>query len=128
MVTGVFIRLRIKLISSASYEGVCTGLALKQRQKATRQRRNVRCHDSSLQCNTITSVRSISPRSVQLSPIGSELSWGLLADQSESRKFLCSNMEGLRGAQIGGKNASRKCTAQFQAFAIISRYKVTFWV
>ena len=37
--------------------------------------------------------KSISPRSVQLSPMGSKLSWGLLADRSESRKFLCSNME-----------------------------------
>ena len=40
-------------------------------------------------------IRSTSPRSVQLSPMGSELSWGLLADQSESRKFLCPYMERL---------------------------------
>ena len=40
-------------------------------------------------------IRSISPRSVQLSPMGSELGWGLLADQSESRKFLCPDMERL---------------------------------
>ena len=62
--------------------------------------------------------------------MGSELSWGLLTDQSESRKFLCPYVEGLRGAQIGGQKymniASRKCTAQFQGFAIISRYKVTY--
>ena len=38
-------------------------------------------------------LRSISPRSVHLSPMGSELGWGLLADQSESRRFLCPNME-----------------------------------
>ena len=43
-------------------------------------------------------IRSISPRSVQLSPMGSELGWGLLADQSESRKFLCPNMERLCAA------------------------------
>ena len=78
--------------------------------------------------------RSISPRSVQLSPMGSELGWGLLADQSESRKFLCPNMERLCAALKSAANiystgmcsASRKCTAQFQGFAIISRYKVTY--
>ena len=47
-------------------------------------------------------IRSISPRSVQLSPMGnpmgSEQGWGLLADQSESRKFLCPNMERLCAA------------------------------
>ena len=42
--------------------------------------------------------RSISPRNVQLSPMGSELGWGLLADQSESPKFLCPNMERLCAA------------------------------
>ena len=42
--------------------------------------------------------RSISPRSVQLLPMGSELGWGLFADQSESRKFLCPNMEHLCAA------------------------------
>ena len=42
--------------------------------------------------------RSISARSVQLSPMGSELGWGLLAGQSESRKFLCPNMERLCAA------------------------------
>ena len=76
--------------------------------------------------------RSIWPRSVQLSPMGSELGWGLLADQSESRKFLCPNMERLcaalkSAAKIYTCSASRKCTAQFQGFAIISRYKVTYW-
>ena len=38
-------------------------------------------------------ARSISPRSVQLSPMGSELGWGLLADQSVSRTFFCPNMD-----------------------------------
>ena len=46
----------------------------------------------------IAFTRSISPRSVQLSPMGSELGSGLLADQSESRKFLCPNMERLCAA------------------------------
>ena len=65
--------------------------------------------------------------------MGSELGWGLLADQSESRKFLCSNMERLCAALNRRQkytcmcSASRKCTAQFQGFAIISRYKVTYW-
>ena len=62
--------------------------------------------------------------------MGSELSWGLLADQSESRKFLCPNMEGLCAALKSAakilNSASRKCTAQFQGFEIISRYKVTY--
>ena len=48
-----------------------------------------------LYCIVLYCIRSISPRSVQLSPMGSELSWGLLAGQSESQKFLCPNMEGL---------------------------------
>ena len=73
--------------------------------------------------------RSISPRSVQLSPMGSELGWGLrnhgnfyalmwnaFARRSNRRqKYTCMC------------SASRKCTAQFQGFAIISRYKVTYW-
>ena len=46
-----------------------------------------------ISCYSLGGIRSISPRSVQLSPMGSELGWGLLADQSESRKFLCPNME-----------------------------------
>ena len=46
----------------------------------------------------VCKARSISPRSVQLSPMGSELGWVLLADQSESRKFLCPNMERLCAA------------------------------
>ena len=46
----------------------------------------------------MVNIRSISPRSVQLSPMGSELGWGLLADQSESRKLLCPNMERLCAA------------------------------
>ena len=48
----------------------------------------------------ISTIRSISPRSVQLSPtgMGSELGWGLLADQSESWKFLCPNMKCLCAA------------------------------
>ena len=51
----------------------------------------------SFKCGIVL-IRSISPRSVQLSPMGSELGWGLLADQSESRKFLCPNMERLCAA------------------------------
>ena len=51
-----------------------------------------------LKTRYIYNIRSISPRSVQLSPMGSELGWGLLADQSESRKFLCPNMERLCAA------------------------------
>ena len=43
-------------------------------------------------------TRSISPRSVQLSPMGSEQGWGLLAGQPESRKVLCPNIEGLCAA------------------------------
>ena len=46
----------------------------------------------------VSRTRSISPRSVQLPPMGSELSWRLLADQSESRKLLCPDMEGLWAA------------------------------
>ena len=50
--------------------------------------------DNSSVCET----RSISARSVQLSPTGSQQGWELLAGQSESRKFLCPNMEGLCAA------------------------------
>ena len=64
--------------------------------------------------------------------MGSELGWGLLADQSESRKFLCPNMERLcaalkSAAKIHVEFFAKICTAQFQGFAIISRYKVTYW-
>ena len=66
--------------------------------------------------------------------MGSELGWGLLADQSESRKFLCPNMERLCAALKSAAKIHVQCfakmytsTAQFQGFAIISRYKVTYW-
>ena len=64
--------------------------------------------------------------------MGSELGWGLLADQLESRKFLCPNMERLCAALKSAAKIHVQCfakmyTVQFQGFAIISRYKVTYW-
>ena len=57
-------------------------------------------------------IRSISPRSVQLSPMGSELGWGLLADQSESRKFLCPDMERLCAALKSAAKIHVQCFAK----------------
>ena len=69
-------------------------------------------------------ARSISPRSVQLSPMGSELSWGLLADQSESRKFLCPNMELLCAALKSAAKIHVQCFAKM--YRSVSRLCVQF--
>ena len=63
--------------------------------------------------------RSISPKSVQLSPMGSELSWGLLASQSESRKFLCPNMEGLFAALKSAAKIHVQCFSKM--YSSVSR-------
>ena len=68
---------------------------------------------------TTHDVRSISPRSIQLSPVGSELGWGLLADQSESRKFLCPNMERLCAALKSAAKIHVQCFAKI--YSSISR-------
>ena len=60
--------------------------------------------------------------------MGSELGWGLLADQTESRKFLCPNMETLCAVLKSAAKIHVQCFGKmFRGFAIISRYKVTYW-
>ena len=53
------------------------------------------------------------------SPMGSELGWGLLADQSESRKFLCPNMERLCAALNSAAKIHVQCFAKM--YSSVSR-------
>ena len=51
--------------------------------------------------------------------MGSELGWGLLADQSESRKFLCPNMERLCAALKLAAKIHEQCFAKM--YSSVSR-------